>query len=281
MGQWGPVYPVNVNGLYPDDVEGGTNRLSIGYYENPGSDPASVEHPPVGWPYHVTHYDTVEFPQDDQAAVPPAYAPAIYLASQLGSEGIGQEAGTSQMVFDPAKYTDLTVYNQPVRGLPGFNPNEEHAFVAPSNLAAMTGDDSANLGQSAFFALQNEINQTDIGNPGDYTSEPFVLAQYTNLETGQPGMMAYLVLTTRAGTDQFPLRDETTHLPVPYPLGQQAVDPEGNPVPQPPDPIYEFKTVTFAGDLVKPIYPLNLVTGAPILFRIITLGKTFRSWSTT
>jgi hypothetical protein len=258
VGKWGPVYPVNWGGLFTDD-----KRLSIGYYENPGSDPASLLHPPVGWPHLLTHYDEVEFPSDDDDSVP-----AIYIASQLGSEGVNQSLGNPkpQLVFDPTLYSGLTVYNQPDRELPGFNPNEEHALVAPSNLAAMTGDEAADIGQNAFFALQQWINRTETSKPDEYTSAPFVLGQYTNATTGQPGMIAYRVRETRgfdlttgtplAGTEKFPARDPRTHLPV---------DEEGNPVPQPENPRYEFTTVTFAGDLVTPIYPLNLAVGVRIL----------------
>jgi hypothetical protein len=258
VGKWGPVYPVNWSGLFKEE-----KQLSIGYYENPGSDPASVVHPPVGWPYVVTNYDNVNFPTDDKDSVP-----AIYIASQLGSEGVNQsfDDPQPQRVFDPVKYTNLTVYNQPDRDLPGFNPNEEHALVAPSNLAAMTGDNAKNIGQSAFFALQRYINRVDKKDSTTYTSDPFVLGQYTDAATGQPGMIAYRVRETRgfdlttgtplAGTEKFPARDPRTHLPV---------DEEGNPVPQPENPRYEFTTVTFAGDLVTPIYPLNLAVGVRIL----------------
>lgn len=250
VGKWGPVYPVNWGGLFTDD-----KRLSIGYYENPGSDPASLLHPPVGWPHLLTHYDEVEFPSDDDDSVP-----AIYIASQLGSEGVNQSLDNPkpQLVFDPTLYSGLTVYNQPDRELPGFNPNEEHALVAPSNLAAMTGDEAADIGQNAFFALQEWINRTETSKPDEYTSAPFVLGQYTNATTGQPGMIAYRVFTTRngIGTAEFPARDPRTHLPV---------DEEGNPVPQPENPRYEFTTVTFAGDLITPIYPLNLAVGVRIL----------------
>lgn len=270
VGEWGPVYPVNWSGLFTEDDK----KLSIGYYENPGSDPASTVNPPVGWPYIVTHYNDVVYPEGDSV-------PAIYIASQLGSEGVGQPSlnpPQPQRVFDPARYTNLTVYNQPERKLPGYNPNEEHALVAPSNLANMTGDQSKNIGQSAFFALQNKINRlpitTTITKGGDTTtttdytdstSEPFVLAQYTDTTTGLPGMTAYRVLTTRgvntdltplSGTEEFPHRDPKTHLPV---------DEEGNPVSQPANPRYEFKTVVFAGDIVAPFYPMNLISGGRIL----------------
>ena len=117
VGKWGPVYPVNWSGLFKEE-----KQLSIGYYENPGSDPASLLHPPVGWPHLLTHYNDVNFPADDDDTVP-----AIYIASQLGSEGVNQSLANPQpqRVFDPVKYTNLTVYNQPDREQPGFNPKSE------------------------------------------------------------------------------------------------------------------------------------------------------------
>ena len=261
VGKWGPVYPVNWSGLFKEE-----KQLSIGYYENPGSDPASLLHPPVGWPHLLTHYDDIEFPTDDNDSVP-----AIYIASQLGSEGVNQsfDDPQPQRVFDPVKYTNLTVYNQPDREQPGFNPNEEHALVAPSNLAAMTGDNAKNIGQSAFFALQRYINRVDKTESTTYTSDPFVLGQYTDAATGQPGMIAYRVQETRTGTGTvtFPARDAKTHLPV---------DEEGEPVPQPVNPRYEFSTVTFAGDLVTPFYPINRVSGGRILPQNDGSNQSFR-----
>ena len=261
VGKWGPVYPVNFSGLFKEE-----KQLSIGYYENPGSDPASLLHPPVGWPHRVTRYENVNFPLDNDDSVP-----AIYIASQLGSEGVNQSLANPQpqRVFDPVKYTNLTVYNQPDREQPGFNPNEEHALVAPSNLAAMTGDNAKNIGQSAFFALQRYINRVDKTESTTYTSDPFVLGQYTDAATGQPGMIAYRVQETRTGTGTvtFPARDAKTHLPV---------DEEGEPVPQPVNPRYEFSTVTFAGDLVTPFYPINRVSGGRILPQNDGSNQSFR-----
>jgi hypothetical protein len=253
VGKWGPVYPVNWSGLFTGD-----EKLSIGYYENPGSDPASLVNPPVGWPYIVTHYDDVDFPDSNAASTP-----VIYIASQLGSEGVNQDQNNlqPQRVFDPVKYTNLKVYNQPDRDLPGYNPNEEHALVAPSNLANMTGDQSKNIGQSAFFALQYKINRentTVTTGSNRFTSKPFVLGQYTDATTGQTAMIAYEVVGSRVTVDSlpFPKRDPETHL---------LVDEEGNPVAQPENPTYDFKTVIFAGDIVAPFYPMNRVSGGGIL----------------
>ena len=249
VGTWGAIYPVNWSGLFTANDRG----LQVGYYENPGlisgtltPDPYGTLHPDAAWPYFLANYYTVDYPAAQTAS-------KIYIASQLGSEGVSQ-SGAQQRVFDPKLYGNLTIYQQPNPNLAGYNPNEEHALVAPSNKAARTGDPSFAIGQSAVFALQNALNRTDRITAGAYTSDPWVLAQYTNLTTGLPEMCAYQVMATRAGTAPFPALDPTTH---------QPVDATGAPVPQPADPTYAFADVGFAGALVAQPYPLKLVaTGA-------------------
>ena len=253
VGLWGPIYPVNWSGLYTAD----DRRLRVAYYQNPYlSDPASTLHPDVAWPYIVANYDTVNFPG--------ANGNMIYIASRLGSEGVNA-AGDDQVAFDPAKYANVVIYNQPDRDQPGYNPNEEHALIAPSIKDQLTGDTSFNLGQNAAFALQNDINvygATD-SNPSstsndasDFTSEPCVLVQFDDLVTGEKGMMAYRVEKTRPGDTLFPALDPTTH---------QPTDSNGTPVPQPTNPKYDFIYPGFAGDPVIQPYPLNLVVGNVIM----------------
>ena len=273
VGDWGPVFPVNMGDLFTTE---NATRFGVAYYEEPGADPSSDSSPPVGWPYTLLYYDDVAFPDADTA-------PVIYIASQLGSEGFGQSLSdpVAQLVFDPAEYSNLSVYNQPDRGQAGFNPNEEHALVAATNLAQMTGDPTLDIGQRAFFALQNDVNcdaakfnATPDPLCDDYTSEPFVLAQFTDSTTGEADMVAYAVKTTRGldssgviitsaedpsvtiPLESFPARDPVTHLPTTE---------TGAPVTQPQNPVYAFETVIFAGEPVNPFYPLNQVTGGIIL----------------
>ena len=253
VGLWGPIYPVNWSGLYQED----NRRLRVAYYQNPYlASPTSTLHPNVAWPYIVANYDTVNFPGTN--------GNMIYIASRLGSEGVNA-AGADQKVFDPALYANLAIYNQPDRDQPGYNPNEEHALVAPSIKDQLTGNSSFNLGQSAAFALQNEINiygATDSNKNSttnvatEFTSEPCVLVQYDNLATGEKEMMAYRVEKTRKGNTLFPALDATTHLPT---------DTNGVPVPQPTNPTYDFIYPGFAGDPVIQPYPLNLVVGNVIM----------------
>ena len=251
VGTWGAIYPVNWSGLFVAD----DRKLEVGYYENPSlrAVPEGTLHPDSAWPYFMASYDNVAYPN-------PAVSPVIYIASQVGSEGVKAYvpgvAGAKQPLYDPAKWANLAVYHQPNRNLPGFNPNEEHALVAPSHLAAVTGDPSYNLGQNALFALQTALNRT--ARDANYTSDPYVLAECRNLATGQTELFAYAVIAERSGDAPFPALDAETHLPV---------DRHGVPVPQPDNPQYQFANAAaaFAGDAVQPPYPLNLVVGNVVM----------------
>ena len=249
VGAWHGIYPVNWSGIFPDQ-----QALDVTWYENPYQTiPASTNilHPNVAWPYTVLTYGDVNFPtfgkdKDNR----------IYIASRIGTEGV-DENGDPQRIFDPSLFSLVSVYNQPDILLPGFNPNEEHAFVRPSILDQLTGDNGVNLGQDAAFALQRSINRSDKDNPDLFTSEPWVLVQFKNLESGDMEMSAYEVQATRtSGTQDFPALDPETH---------QPTDPFGVPVAQPENPNYRFEYPSFAGDVVIPPYPLNLMIGNVIL----------------
>jgi probable HAF family extracellular repeat protein len=96
----------------------------------------------VSWAYQPVRYTPVW----------PADAPEIVIASTFGSGELPRSVygGT------------LRVYNQPDPSLPGFNPNEEHALLAPANGGAGT----------ALFALRNDLNRFN-GH-----SEPYALLKY-------------------------------------------------------------------------------------------------------
>lgn len=245
VGAWGPIFPVNWSGLYEAD----NRALQVFYYENPSlarSANAEALHPNVAWPYVAVAYTNVTFPQLGEDA-----DKRIYIASRLGTEGV-DATGVDQLVFDPERYGDPTIYNQPDPNEPGYNPNEEHALIAPSIKPLLVGDPAFDLNQSAAFALQNEWNRTDMTDVSLYTSEPWVLVEWEDLVTGEADMAAYRVETIRTGSALFPALDPETHLPT---------DALGQPVPQPTDPTYDFVYPSFAGDLVNAPYPLNLVVG--------------------
>ncbi|WP_309380816.1 LamG domain-containing protein [Cerasicoccus frondis] len=255
VGAWGPIYPVNWDGVFEEG-------LAIYYYENPYEALKFSEeylHPNVAWPHALVTYDTVEFPSKGEHA-----DKRIYVASRLGTEGVDAN-GDDQLVFDPAQFGGLTIYNQPYPEYAGYNPNEEHALIAPSIKDQLTGDIGFILGQDAAFALQNKINRyglndsdldTNDNNPEEFTSEPWVLVDYQDLDTEEWRMAAYKVEETRSGAEPFPALDPTTHGPV---------DSLGESLAQPSDPTYDFYYPYFAGDILIPPYPLNRVIGAAIL----------------
>ena len=259
VGTWGGIYPVNWSGVYTASHQ----SLDVAYYENPftvSSADSSVLHPNVGWPYVVVQYQSVNFP-----AIGEHKDKRIYISSRLGTEGVDVN-GVDQLVFDPASYEELAIYNQPDPDEAGYNPNEEHAIVAKSIKDQLTGNTSFGLGQSAAFALQKSLNvwggnDSNLGSSenqsGEFTSEPWVLVQYHNLETGLSEMAAYQVELTRSGAGGiFPVLDTETN---------KVTDAFGVPVTQPTDPSYNFEYPTFAGDIHIPPYPLNLVIGAAIV----------------
>ncbi|WOO41007.1 LamG domain-containing protein [Rubellicoccus peritrichatus] len=251
VGNWGSIYPVNWSGLYTDDS---TNTLRIAYYENPflvipvtQTDPL---HPNVAWPWIAVDYDEVDYP-----AFGPHADKRIYISSRLGTEGVDVNSN-DQLVFDSSLYQNLTVYNQPYPTQTGYNPNEEHAFVAESIKALLTGNTDFDLNQNAAFALQKDLNVDDQSDASTYTSDAWVLTQYGDVSLGETVMSAYKVEAERSGTGLFPALDDDTHLPT---------NSLGEPVTQPSNPAYQFNYAYFAGDLLIPPYPINIVIGAAIV----------------
>jgi hypothetical protein len=256
VGNWGPVFPVNDGQLFTQ----ASRRLEVAYYENPfRTDP--VTHPNVAWPYEAAAYDEVQYPY---------YGPhtfkSIYIASRLGSEGVDQ-LGKVQEVFNLDRYANFKIYNQDDRNATGFNPNEEHALTAEGNRAALkikeSGEDIPNNPPLAAFALQTDINVTTPG--ASYTSDPWVLAQFDNLVTGESEMSAYQVFKNRPGAVTFPRPSDTEVNAIQGLDYESAENPEDRFLTMDPEGTYDF-TYDFsypvqAGDLLIPPYPLNLVIG--------------------
>ena len=174
----------------------------------------------------------------------------IYIASRLGSEGVNEDNTPKKPIYivpvdpsnetddvpynlyDPAVFEQLSIYHQRDRAAAGFNPNEEHAIVAPSIQSELTGDTAVALGQDAVFALQNTLNQTDRQSLDTYTSDPFTLVQYLNLVTGKWEMGIYQVKKEKQGDGDspFPALDPVTH---------QPTDELGVPVAQPTESVLQ------------------------------------------
>ncbi len=178
----GQIIPVNV--LNPVRQQDAGKELVVAWYRRNSRQ--------VFWPEKPVQYD----------AFWPLNPERIIIASQEGGEVLGQAP------LDPQVYTNLTLYRQPDVNLPGFNPNEEHAFFAPS---------STGSGVEAVFALR-----ADFGSPVDEVdadSDPWVLVKYFDTVIGSWKFRVYRVEATGAGYSNFRFSGVAgTTVSPPYPL---------------------------------------------------------------
>ncbi|MEO6475878.1 MAG: choice-of-anchor D domain-containing protein [Luteolibacter sp.] len=254
VGTWGPVFPVNHSQLFTDAAK----KLEITYYENPYITDRGPN-PNVAWPYVTTEFKDVVFPTNGENK-----DKRIFIASRIGSEGVDNN-GRPQKVFDLSQFSSFKIYNQGDIAKAGYNPNEEHALAAASGRAALKvkslGDGIPNNSPLAAFALQADANLTT----SPYTSEPWVLIQVNNLRTGEPEMAAYGVRKTRTGTVAFPRPTDAVVQATPGLAYEPATNPEDRFLTLDPSKTYnltyKFEFPVFAGDLVIPPYPLNIVIG--------------------
>jgi probable HAF family extracellular repeat protein len=85
---------------------------------------------------------------------------------------IANPAGSGPL--SPSLYSQPRIYQQPVRQQPGFNPNEEHAF----------------LNSGILYALRNDLNARS--NPK--ASDPYVLIRYLDPDSQEPRLKVYAVV---------------------------------------------------------------------------------------
>ncbi|MCB1095554.1 MAG: SBBP repeat-containing protein [Verrucomicrobiae bacterium] len=192
----GPIIPVNRRLTPWKLTDGYENELLVVWYENlTNSTDAGppADEPSINWPYQPVHYPS------DQIA-PPSNPGLIVMASRAGTAGL-LEDGTQQLIYDPARFSNVRVYNQPDRSAKGYNPNEEHALIADGlyehrlDENQETTFDALELSGKevkapAAFALRTDLNVTT-GAPQDFTSDPLVLVEYFDAETGLSGMQPY------------------------------------------------------------------------------------------
>ncbi|MFT7514920.1 MAG: hypothetical protein ACI9QL_004145, partial [Candidatus Omnitrophota bacterium] len=253
----GPVIPIN---LHPG--AGPTNRIVVVWYYAP--DLADT----ILWP-HVARTYLPRWPVNESEGLG-----RIVIASQWGSESLRSD-GTDQFVlpelavevpngaggittnvfpeartYDPSRFQQVSVYIQNDRTLPGYNPNEEHALMAPSlRRASITPRPSA-----AYALRDNDLNRyasalTEAGQPVDYTSHPRVLLQFFDTADQSFKMRVYAIVGTEdLGTDQ------------PHHFGDQALLTKA--APPATELIKEPKVFMKAGEPVIPFYPLGVVIGA-------------------
>ena len=130
-----------------------------------------VQAPVVVW-YEMTPYGVAvpNRPVTYQTSWP-TNTSRIIIASGRGSNHDGLDPITAD------RYAEPHLYVQSDPRMPGFNPNEEHALIAPSS-----------LGQ-AVYALRNDLN------PVRGFSEPFCLLKYKDLTTGEWRIRPYSIVT--------------------------------------------------------------------------------------
>lgn len=217
----GPIIPVN---LFP--TAGPTEQLVVVWYENRDK---------ITWPYQAVQY-TPAWP------TPATGLNRIVLASRYGNESVAAD-GTDQIVtpakmigtnvipvettFNPARFQQLKIYNQPDSTIPGYNPNEEHALLAPSLRSAAISPRP----MAAYALRDNDLNVTN--RDASYTSDPYVLVQFFDALDQEFKMKVYNIVRAATNLNAGDLSYE-----------------------------YSFNQEMNAGEPVIPFYPLVSVIGA-------------------
>ena len=258
----GPVIPVNLHPRAKDD-----ERIVVTWYQ----DPSLTDE--ILWP-HAARIYTPRWPRTAAEGLG-----RIVIASQHGSESLGAGmveqlvapaatnwvsdglGGTVASIapavytYDPSRIQQPSIYVQPDPALPGYNPNEEHALMAPSLRYAQVSPRPP----AAYALRDNDLNvynlnsKTESGQPPNYTSHPFVLVQFFDAAVGEFRMRVYEI------------KKDDPQIPGHYFANQSKVTPAsiGASVPYSPMSLAQEPHMTMeAGEPVIPFYPLGVVIGA-------------------
>ena len=249
----GPIIPVNLLPNAPRE------RILVVWYADPAT------HDRLLWPHAARYYNPV-WPVTTNEGLG-----QIVIASQLGSESLDINANDqivveglttlardpggvviatntipAETIYNPARLQQVQIYNQPNRSLPGYNPNEEHALIAPSLRFA-----EVSPRPPAIYALRhNDINVynpsslTDFQQGADYTSHPFVLVQFFDTAANEFKMRVYEVAREQGTRYRFAATNKLT-----------ATTSSRDLLAQP-------HVTMEAGEPVIPFYPLGVVIGA-------------------
>ncbi|MEZ4640489.1 MAG: PKD domain-containing protein [Caldilineaceae bacterium] len=153
----GDIIPVlNVAPTFTDsDTLNGGHDLRVAWYRTDDRN--------VAWPVKSVGYRCQW----------PVNPPRIVIAGELGSEIGGQP------VLNSNSYANATIYHQPDPNLPGFNPNDEHALLAASNLGNK---------EPALYALRTDL-----------AAQPYALLKYRDpREDNRTKIAIYQVKLTQA-----------------------------------------------------------------------------------
>lgn len=244
----GPVIPVN---LFPSSGDDG--KLIVFWYDDPAQNDLLL------WPHAAAVYQP-RWPTAEVEGLG-----RIVIASQFGSEGLKVDGSEQYIVlpgsstpeattYDPSRFQQVQVYQQPDPGQAGYNPNEEHALAAPSLrfadvsprppavYALRVGD----LNTYNRQASEAEANQ----DPETYTSHPYVLAQFLDTADEEFKMRVYQVFRA---DDRYGLPDQAVITPT---TEGGTVNASASQLNAQPHVFME------AGEPVIPFYPLGVVIGA-------------------
>lgn len=248
----GPVIPVNLHPGATDD-----EQITITWYDDPSKNDNLL------WPYATRSYVPYWPTTSDEGLR------RIVIASQYGSESVSV-FGTDQVMaeeviqtgtdadgtvwsnvveaattYNPSRLQNPTIYAQPDATKAGYNPNEEHALMAPSyRYAAVSPRPPA-----AYALRDNDLNvykktsATSVGQPSGYTSHPYVLVQYYDTADQTYKMNVFYVQREDTNINGY-------HFANPAAIrSESAVR-------------YEPCVTMEAGEPVIPFYPLGVVQGA-------------------
>jgi hypothetical protein len=255
----GPVIPVN---LHPGAKADNTDRIVVVWYEDP------LKHDRLLWPHRARAY-TPRWPATEAEGLG-----RIVIASQFGSESVNA-FGADQLVapaignfprettYNPSRLQSVQVYQQGDRTKPGYNPNEEHALMAPSlRFAAVSPRPPA-----AYALRHNDLNfynaasPTESGQaPATYTSHPYVLVQFFDTADQEFKMRVYSVQREDAARGyRFANRDRVTLVGAGVRVSPNTTTNVLATVAQlNAEPHVKME----AGEPVIPFYPIGVVNGA-------------------
>jgi hypothetical protein len=182
----------NQSSIIPVNAIPGKNNLEVWWFRK--NAPTSLRDEQLGfiptyWPSVIGRY-TLAWPSPTSASTA-----KIILASNHGSGPLNS--------FQTAGH----LYFQNIKGLPGYNPNEEHAILQGGRA----------------WALREDLNVTAGTN---YSSEPFVLLEYIDADE-RPSITAFSVQRESA-TDKFNYTMDAgliLQAPMPLPLMEKAFPP--------------------------------------------------------
>ncbi|MGJ8649123.1 MAG: hypothetical protein ACSHX4_02075 [Opitutaceae bacterium] len=191
----GPVIPVNQN---PSASPANEDELVVVWYDNP------IVNDHFLWPYKAVRYNPV-WPTASTGLG------RILMSSGFGSESVAANGSDQNVIdditvdtvtvpaettFDPGRFEQVQIYVQSDRDGAGYNPNEEHALMAPSLRYASV----APRPLAAYALRENDLNETQRNL--NYTSDPYVLVQFLDKADNEFKMKVYSVL--RADTVNYP-----------------------------------------------------------------------------